>query len=184
MAMHIEVRTIRSINATHVVRETNSVDAQNTEETMKQRSTVVCQRDTRILMVSKDGSRWSLPGGKVANGESFQQAASRELQEETGLHALNMRYLFDFSGARTCHHVFVADIDDSQTPVPGNEIRRCRWVKVADVALYETSTCTRGIVEILSLSAFDKPQTTSRYQQTQAFVRNLRAAYTHSIFCG
>jgi 8-oxo-dGTP diphosphatase len=135
-------------------------------------------------MVSRDGLRWSLPGGKAAIGESLQEAASRELMEETGLRALDMRYLFDFAGARTCHHVFVAEIEDDQTPMPGNEITRCRWVKVTDVASYATSTCTRGIVEILSLSALRKPRTASRYQRTEAFVRNLRTAYIDSIFCG
>jgi 8-oxo-dGTP diphosphatase len=151
---------------------------------VKQRATVVCRLGARILLVSKEGSRWSLPGGKASSGESFQGAASRELMEETGLLALNLRYLFDFAGARTCHHVFVAHIDGEQTPVPNNEITRCRWVKVTDVAQYATSTCTRGIVEILSLSAPRQSRTASRNQQKQAFVRNLQATHPDSIFCG
>lgn len=154
------------------------------KQRVKQRATVVCQLGTRILLVSKEGSRWSLPGGKAAIGENLQRAASRELMEETGLSALNMRYLFDFSGVRTCHHVFVAHLGDDRTPVPNNEIAHCRWVKVTDVVHYATSTCTRGIVEILSLSALREPQSASRYQQSQAFVRNLRAVYPDSIFCG
>jgi 8-oxo-dGTP diphosphatase len=151
---------------------------------VKQRATVVCQLGARILLVSKEGSRWSLPGGKAAVGENLQTAALRELAEETSLRALRIRYLFDFTGVRTCHHVFVAHVEEDQTPVPSNEITRCRWVKVTDVAHYATSTCTRGIVDILSLSALRAPQTVSRYQQTQAFVRNLTAAHVDSIFCG
>jgi 8-oxo-dGTP diphosphatase len=155
------------------------------EETMlKQRATVVCQLGTRILLVGRQGPRLSLPGGKASAGEGLHEAALRELKEETGLLAACGRYLFNFTGVRTCHHVFAVQIEDGQTPVPDNEITRCRWVKVADVANYETSTCTRGIIEILSLSALRQPQTSSRYQQTQAFVRNLRAAYPDSIFCG
>ncbi|RKT26406.1 8-oxo-dGTP diphosphatase [Paraburkholderia sp. RAU2J] len=151
---------------------------------MKQRATVVCQLGTRILLVGKEGSRWSLPGGKASAGEGLHEAAIRELKEETGLNAACMRYLFNFTGVRTRHHIFSAQIEDRQTPVPGNEISRCRWVKVTDVAHYETSTCTQGIIEILSMGALRPAQAASRYQRRQAFVLNLRAAYPDSIFCG
>lgn len=119
---------------------------------MKQRATVVCQRGTRILLVAKETSRWSLPGGKPLPGEDWQAAALRELTEETGLRALHTGYLFDFTGVRTCHHVFAAQLADEQLPVPGNEITRCRWVKSTDIAHLTTSISTRAIVEILAMN--------------------------------
>jgi 8-oxo-dGTP diphosphatase len=120
---------------------------------LKQRATVVCQLGTQILLVSREGSRWSLPGGRPKIGESIYEAAVRELMEETRLCAVSMRYLFAFTGARTCHHVFAAEITAGLSPEPDNEIMHCNWVKFAEVANLTTSVSTRGIIDILALPA-------------------------------
>ncbi|CDQ19346.1 8-oxo-dGTP diphosphatase [Halobacillus karajensis] len=41
--------------------------------------------EERVLMVKNKGSGWSLPGGAVEEGETFEQAAIRESKEETNL---------------------------------------------------------------------------------------------------
>ena len=43
---------------------------------------------------STAGGSWCLPGGKMDYGDTVEQAAVRELQEETNLHATNLRFLF------------------------------------------------------------------------------------------
>ena len=40
------------------------------------------------------GGPWCLPGGKIDYGDTVEQAAARELQEETNLRATSFRFLF------------------------------------------------------------------------------------------
>ncbi|WNC91578.1 NUDIX domain-containing protein [Paraburkholderia sp. FT54] len=134
-------------------------------DTVKQRATVVCQVGRRILLVSREGSRWSLPGGKPAAGEDLRETAMRELMEETRLRAMDMRYIFGFTGTHTCHHVFAATIADGEHPVPSNEITRCTWVKIAAVANLPVSVSTKGIVEVLTMASNGASRLPSDYDQ-------------------
>lgn len=71
-------------------------------------------RVTELLTSSYVGT-WTIPGGHLEFGESFEQCASRELEEETGLQVPleKMRYLttintvFEEKG-KTYHFVTVA----------------------------------------------------------------------------
>lgn len=75
---------------------------------MKNRATVLCVRDGKILLVARERARWALPGGRIKRTEPTEAAASRELEEETGLSVSQMSYYFQFQGFSTLHHVFVA----------------------------------------------------------------------------
>jgi 8-oxo-dGTP pyrophosphatase MutT (NUDIX family) len=48
----------------------------------------------RRALNSTGGGLWCLPGGKVDYGDTVEQSAERELEEETGLRAVEPRFLF------------------------------------------------------------------------------------------
>jgi 8-oxo-dGTP diphosphatase len=115
---------------------------------MKDRATVLCVRDNRILLVARERSRWSLPGGRIARGEAPHEAARRELEEETTLVARDLMYLFQFNGFNTQHQVFFADVEQHGTAQPSNEIAKCRWFAPLKIGTLSASVPTRGIVAL------------------------------------
>ena len=118
---------------------------------MRERATVVCNRNGQFLLVRKAESRWALPGGKIEQGELPADAAARELWEETTLVAQSVTYLFQFGGKDNLHHVFEAKVVNSGASVPQNEISEFRWYDTEELEHLATSVATRGILECLFL---------------------------------
>ncbi len=62
---------------------------------------VVIERDGKVLLGRKNSGEWSdywsLPGGKIEQGESIERCAARELLEETGLQASGAFTVFSVS---------------------------------------------------------------------------------------
>lgn len=53
-------------------------------------------KDGKFLMLQRKGAHgagsWSIPGGHIEFGESFEDTARREVEEETGLKVKNIRF--------------------------------------------------------------------------------------------
>ncbi|HEX8593957.1 MAG TPA: NUDIX hydrolase [Pseudomonas sp.] len=114
---------------------------------MKERATVICKREGMILYVRKAKSKWALPGGKIETGETPEQAAARELSEETGLQDLELIYVAEYGSDKVIHHVFMAMVSASAKPSPQNEIAACKWLHLKNVSDLNASSSTKAIVK-------------------------------------
>lgn len=60
---------------------------------------VLVRRDDQVLLQRRgDDGTWGLPGGGLHSGETLEQTARRELHEETGLTAVDLRLVDFYSG--------------------------------------------------------------------------------------
>ena len=60
---------------------------------------IVLDRQGRVLLQKRrDNGLWAIPGGYLEPGESFNEAAQREVREETGIEVGSLELLDIFSG--------------------------------------------------------------------------------------
>jgi 8-oxo-dGTP pyrophosphatase MutT (NUDIX family) len=92
-------------------------------------------RDGRVLLVHRARyDDWSLPKGKLETGESWQQAAVREVGEETGMRATVVRELgstrYAVGGEPKEVRWFLMETTDE--PRAQMEVDELRWVPVEE----------------------------------------------------
>jgi ADP-ribose pyrophosphatase YjhB (NUDIX family) len=107
---------------------------------MRIRVTGVVIEDGRILLLNQDtdsGRSWSLPGGKLEEGETLAEALIREIKEETGLDIEPGRLLYvcDHLPAQVVHMTFEAQrtggtVGDIATGADTTPIRGVEFVPV------------------------------------------------------
>lgn len=118
----------------------------------RRRGTAIVDSSHGVLVVSENGKLFSLPGGGASRRESREEAAKRELREETGLVAEKCTFLFRFVGRihkdykggyyRDYHKVFL--VTTNGTPAPCREIRHIAYFDGSNVKVSPTS---RRIIE-------------------------------------
>lgn len=102
------------------------------------------ERELHSLLIKRSyppfQERWALPGGFVKLDEPLDQAARRELEEETGLHDVYLEQLYTFGEPSRDPRTRVISVAyfalvraDQQTPHTSNESSEVRWFPVREL---------------------------------------------------
>lgn len=102
------------------------------------------ERELHLLLIKRSYApfqeRWALPGGFVKLDEPLDQAARRELEEETGLHDVYLEQLYTFGEPARDPRTRVISVAyfalvraDQQTLHTSNESSDVRWFPVRDI---------------------------------------------------
>jgi 8-oxo-dGTP diphosphatase len=119
-------------------------------------------RGDRVLLVKRGKppayGLWAIPGGSVQLGERLQEAAQREILEETAIVIKAGEPIFTFDvverdnrGRVRFHYVIVDLAADyvSGNPRGGDDALDARWVSAGELADLPVSTTTRTLLRDL-----------------------------------
>ena len=117
-------------------------------------------KNNRVLLVRRaqppSQNLWAIPGGKVEIGETLQEAAEREILEETGvtIRALDPVYAFDYierdGSARPRFHYVIVDLQADYVrgeTRAGDDAAEVRWVAAEDLAILKVSSKTARLLK-------------------------------------
>jgi 8-oxo-dGTP diphosphatase len=116
---------------------------------------VVLGPDGRVALVHRPRyDDWSLPKGKLDPGESFDEAAVREVEEETGLRARLVRELpsveyHDNKGRPKRVRYWVMEVEEDPGFVANDEVDELRWVEPEEALGLLTYSRDRSVVAAL-----------------------------------
>lgn len=119
-------------------------------ELIKAGGGLVKNKRGEILMIFRR-EKWDLPKGKLDEGETIEECAKREVEEETGLHHLTvisplvLTYhtynLFGKHNLKETHwYLMEADENEKLIPQTEEEISKIVWVKKEDLKKYLSNT--------------------------------------------
>jgi 8-oxo-dGTP diphosphatase len=93
---------------------------------------------------------WSLPKGKLDPGETFEDAALREVWEETGLRARLVRELpsveYEVRGRSKLVRYWLMSVESDDGFEPNDEVDELRWLSPAEALDLLTYDRDRGVV--------------------------------------
>jgi 8-oxo-dGTP diphosphatase len=117
-------------------------------------------KDDCVLLIKRGKSpskgMWTVPGGKLELGETLQEAAEREVLEETGIivKAQNPVHIFDMvardDDGRIKYHYVIVDVETiyiSGEPKAGDDADDARWVRFQDLESFGVGERTLALLK-------------------------------------
>jgi 8-oxo-dGTP pyrophosphatase MutT (NUDIX family) len=130
---------------------------------MRDRAAILIVRKGRLLLMRRrkaGDDYYALPGGKIEPGESPEQAAVREILEETSLRVTIDRPLGTLRNEGRTEHYFLAGEVRGRVRLGGPELERC---------------CEENFYELEWVAAGDLPALTIQPQRIRAMCADVAA---------
>ena len=121
---------------------------------------MVVRKEDAVLLIRRGNpprrGEWGLPGGLVELGESWREAAQREVREECGIEIQVDAIVdaIDLLARDEANHVqyHYALVDFAATYISGDlraasDVLDARWVALRDLGAYALSDQTRAVIE-------------------------------------
>jgi 8-oxo-dGTP diphosphatase len=112
----------------------------------------VVERDGEVLLVHRPQyDDWSFPKGKLEEGETWETAALREVEEETGLRCevldeLGRTHYLVVKGPKEVRYFRMSGRGEAR---PQNEVDEIRWLPVAEARELLTHQRDRALLDSL-----------------------------------
>jgi 8-oxo-dGTP diphosphatase len=117
-------------------------------------------KDERVLLIKRGQppaqDLWAIPGGGVKIGETLQEAAEREILEETGIQirAAKPIYTFDVierdAAGKVRFHYVIVDLAADYVmgkPSPGDDAVEARWIPAEEINNLKVSAATVNLLK-------------------------------------